>query len=376
MNQDNLKKAIELRHEIHQHPDLSNQERPTLERVMQFLRRYTKLEIVDKGHYIYAVYRSPINGNPNIAFRADCDAIKVEDDIDKPYRSTKPGVGHKCGHDGHTASLAALALEVDSEGAERDVYFLFQPAEENGSGAASCLDFISENKVDEIYAAHGHGKYYPDDTITVKYGTIQFASKGMIITMTGSPAHAANPENGKNPIYALSKLALETRTLMQNPAYKGFVLATVVQMDVGEHEAFGVMASKGRLLLTIRGENEDEMNDLDQKIREAALRFAEEEGLDCDFEYRDVFPETRNHDVSVDKIKRACSELNYKVYEAPEARRGSEDFGHFLKMTKGAIFYCSFGKAYPAIHTTAYDFDDSGIERIVEVNKKLISYRD
>ncbi|HCU07877.1 MAG TPA: amidohydrolase, partial [Clostridiales bacterium] len=196
MNQDNLKKAIELRHEIHQYPDLSNQERPTLERVIQFLRRHTKLEIVDKGHYVYAVYRSPVSGSPNIAFRADCDAIKVEDAIDKPYRSTKPGIGHKCGHDGHTASLAALALEVDREGAQRDVFFLFQPAEENGSGAASCLDFINENKIDEVYAAHGHGKYYPDDTITIKYGAIQFASKGMIITMTGSPAHAANPENG------------------------------------------------------------------------------------------------------------------------------------------------------------------------------------
>ncbi|HCU08258.1 MAG TPA: amidohydrolase, partial [Clostridiales bacterium] len=121
---------------------------------------------------------------------------------------------------------------------------------------------------------------------------------------------------------------------------------------------------------------EEEMNDLDQKIREAALRFAEEEGLTCAFEYRDVFPETRNHNTSVDKIKRACNELNFKVFETPEARRGSEDFGHFLKMTKGAIFYCSFGTDYPAIHTTAYDFDDSGIERIVEVNKRLISYMD
>lgn len=374
MNPQNLERAVALRHELHQNPDLSNQERPTLERVMRFLKAYTKLEVVDKGHYVYAVYRSPTSGKPNIAFRADCDAIKVEDAIDKPYRSVKPGIGHKCGHDGHTAALAALALEVDLEGADRDVYFLFQPAEENGSGAASCLDFITDNKIDEIYAAHGHGKYYPDDTITIKYGAIQFASKGMIITMTGSPAHAANPENGRNPIYALSKLALETRDLMRNPAYKGFVLATVVQMDVGEHEAFGVMASKGRLLLTIRGENEAEMNDLDGNIRDAAMRFAEEERLTCAFEYRDVFPETRNHDVSVDKIKKACSELGYRIYETPEARRGSEDFGHYLKMTKGAIFYCSFGKDYPAIHTAAYDFDDQGIERIVEVNKKLIQY--
>lgn len=372
MDKDNLQKAIELRHEIHRNPDLSNQERPTLERVIKFLKDNTKLGVVDKGHYVYAVYKSESQGNLNIAFRADCDAIMVEDDIDKPYRSIKKGIGHKCGHDGHTASLAALALEVDREGAERDVYFLFQPAEENGSGAKSCLEFIKENNIAEIYAAHGHGTYYPDDTITSKYGVIQCASKGMIITMTGSPAHAANPENGKNPIFALSQLALDTRSLVNRPYYEDYVLATVVQMDVGEREAFGVMASKGRLLLTIRGGIEAELDDLQKNIEAAALRYAKEEGLACEFEYRDEFPETRNHKESVDKIKRACKNLQYKFYETPVARRGSEDFGYYLKQTKGAIYYCSFGKNYPAIHTSAYDFDDNGIERIVNLNKELI----
>lgn len=377
MNPDNLKKAIALRHEIHRYPDLSNEERPTLERVMRFLNEHTKnIEVVDKGHYVYAVYSSPVKGNKNIAFRADCDAIKVEDDIDKPYKSIKPGIGHKCGHDGHTASLAALALEVDENGAERDVYFLFQPAEENGTGAASCLDFITDNRIDEIFAAHAHGTYYPDDTIASRYGAIQFASRGMIVEMTGSPAHAANPENGKTPIYALSELAIATREIMHRPDYSGFVLATIVQMDVGEHEAFGVMASKGRLLLTIRAENEDELDALDSAIQAEALRLAARDGLTCAFEYRDAFPETHNHDASVDKIRRACAELGYEYYEKPEARRGSEDFGHFLKLTKGAMYYVSFGKNYPAIHMSTYDFDDGGIERIVEMNKKLISYLD
>lgn len=373
MDKENLRKAIELRHEIHKHPDLSNQERPTLERVIKFLSDNTKnIEIVDKGHYVYAVYKSKMQGNPNIAFRADCDAIMVEDNIDKPYCSVKKGIGHKCGHDGHTASLAALALEVDKEGADRDVYFLFQPAEENGSGAKSCLEFIKNNHIDEIYAAHGHGTYYPDDTIVSKYGVIQCASKGMIITMTGTPAHAANPENGKSPIFALSQVALDTRTLTQQPYYKDYVLATVVQMDVGENEAFGVMASKGRLLLTIRGGIEAELDDLQKNIEQAALDYAKKEGLVCEFEYRDEFPETRNHDESVEKIKKACANLKVKYYETPVARRGSEDFGYYLKQAKGAIYYCSFGKNYPAIHTATYDFDDRGIERIVKLNKALI----
>ena len=373
MDADLLEKAIAFRHELHRYPDLSNQERPTLERIMAFLKEHTtRIEVVDKGHYVYAAYRSQQEGRPNIAFRGDCDAIRTEDAIDKPYRSLRPGIGHKCGHDGHTAALAALALEVDRYGAPRDVFFLFQPAEENGTGALSCLDFIDEEAIDEIYAAHGHGAYYPAHTMVVKEGVIQCASKGMIITMEGKPAHAANPEYGKNPVYALSQLALDTRALQAQDRYEDYVLATVVQLDVGEAEAFGVMASKGRLLLTIRGGIEAEMDDLDQQICQLAERYAREEGLTCHIQYRDAFPETRNHEESVAKIKEACRLAGEEVFETPVARRGSEDFGHFLKKTRGAIYFCSFGEDHPAIHTAAYDFDDAGIARIVAVNRQLI----
>ena len=119
MKKENFNKAVALRHEIHQNPDLSNEERPTLERVLRFLRENTKnLEIVDKGHYVYAVYRASDPIKPSIGFRADCDAIKVDDDIDKPYKSLKEGVGHKCGHDGHTATMCGFALEIAQEGAD------------------------------------------------------------------------------------------------------------------------------------------------------------------------------------------------------------------------------------------------------------------
>ncbi|MBP5749864.1 MAG: M20/M25/M40 family metallo-hydrolase, partial [Firmicutes bacterium] len=157
MDKDLFEKAAALRHEIHKYPDLSNQERPTLERVMAFLKENTSnIEIHDAGHYVWCAYRSPDPKKPNMAFRADCDALPAKDEIDKPWRSVKPGVGHKCGHDGHTASLAGLILSVDRYGADRDVFFIFQPAEENGSGAKTCLDFITDNDIQQIYAAHGH----------------------------------------------------------------------------------------------------------------------------------------------------------------------------------------------------------------------------
>src|SRR5699024_11539332 len=71
-----------------------------------------------------------------------------------PWPSTQPGKAHKCGHDGHSATLAAFALEVDQNGANQNIFFLFQHAEETGDGAAECVELVKEHQIDEIYANH------------------------------------------------------------------------------------------------------------------------------------------------------------------------------------------------------------------------------
>lgn len=373
MNQENVKKAIAFRHELHRHPYLSNEERPTLERIIDFLKANTQnIEVVDKGHYVYAVYRAKEAKMPPMAFRSDNDAIKVNDDIDKPYKSVTDGVAHKCGHDGHTAAMAAFALEIDQSGADRDVYFLFQPAEENGSGAATCLDFITDKHIPEIFAFHNEPGL-PKYTVMVRDGLLCCASKGMIITMTGKASHASEPENGLNPSFAIAQTALASKTIAAPENYKGLVLATIVQIDVGEKEAFGVSASKGKLLLTIRGEYEEEMDLLQARLEEEALKNAKEYGLQCEFSYCDAFPQTLSHPESNEKIRRAAAALDLPVFEIPKALRGSEDFGHFTKLAKGAMFFMSYGEGKPMIHTSKYDFDDDLIEPVVEMYKKLLT---
>jgi amidohydrolase len=372
MNRKSLEKAIEFRHELHKYPNLSNEERPTLERIIKFLKENTQnIEVVDKGHYVYAVYRSSDAKKPPMAFRSDNDAIKVHDDIQQPYKSVYDGIGHKCGHDGHTATMCAFALDIDENGADRDVFFLFQPAEENGSGAATCVDFITDNNIPEIFAFHSE-PLKEKFTILIRDGLLCCASKGMTVTMTGSPAHASEPENGRNPSFAIAKTALASAEISAPENYKGLVLATIVQIDVGEKEAFGVAASKGKLLMTIRGEFESEMDDLQYKLEEEAKKNAAEYGLTCEFSYCDAFPQTMSHPESNEKIRKVARDLGLPVFEVPNALRGSEDFGHFTKLAKGAMFFMSYGEGRPMIHTTGFDFDDSLIERVVDVYNGLL----
>src|SRR6476660_3691226 len=114
MDKKNLELAKQLRHELHQHPELSNHEAWTKQHLIDFLKKHTKLEIVDRGLWFYAIYRTG-EDKKNIAYRADFDALPIEETIDIPYASEFPGISHKCGHDGHSASLAGFALEIDQK---------------------------------------------------------------------------------------------------------------------------------------------------------------------------------------------------------------------------------------------------------------------
>lgn len=368
MNKPNIELATTLRHELHQHPELSNEETWTKQHLMKFIQTNTNLEVVDKGNWFYAANRAG-EDKPNIAFRADFDALPIEETIDLPWGSNIPGVSHKCGHDGHSATLAAFALEVDQNGADNNLFFLFQPAEETGDGAIQCIDLIKDESIDAIYGLHNMSGF-PLKSVGVMDGTFMCASKGMTIHLEGTPAHASQPETGINPSFAIANIVSAIPGFIAPEDHKGLVLCTVVQIDVGE-KAFGIAASKGDLRLTIRALYEDELDRLQENLENFASEQAKEFGLQVSFQYNDEFPETYNHPESADHIRAAAKATGLDVIEITEAFRGSEDFGHFTKLTKGAYCFIGNGEDYPHVHTVEYDFRDELIECGVELFKEL-----
>jgi amidohydrolase len=368
MEPKNLELSIQLRHELHQHPELSLQESWTKQHLISFLKANTSLAIVDEGLWFYAVYHAG-EDKENIAFRADFDAIPMEETIDLPYASQFRGVAHKCGHDGHAASLAGFALEIDQQGADKNIYFLFQHAEETGEGALECAPFIKKHNIKEIFAFHNLSGI-PLKSVNIIDGTCFCASKGMTIRMEGTPAHACEPEKGANPAFAIAKIIDSIPMLTAPENTNGMVLCTVVHVNIGER-AFGISASRGELLLTIRALHETELNKLQTRLEEIALAEAVKYSLKVSFAFNDVFPETANHKESADKIRRVCQAKGLQLMEMKEAFRASEDFGHYLKLTKGAICFIGNGNDYPPIHSSEYDFPDEILETAVELFKGL-----
>ena len=173
---------IRLRRELHAIPEVSGQEIKTKAMLMAFVKEHTELELHHCGEGFYAAYRADKPTKGAIAFRADYDALALSDG----------GAGHLCGHDGHAAALCGAALEVAKKAPERDVIFLFQPAEETGEGAKACLELFEKERIAEIYGAHNLPGF-PLGQVVTRKGTFACASRGVTLSFRGKITHAAYP---------------------------------------------------------------------------------------------------------------------------------------------------------------------------------------
>lgn len=346
--------VTELRRVLHAHPEISGQEKFTRAALIDFLKQHTTLEICPCGEGFYAAHREE-NGLLSIALRADYDALAL------------PGFGasHLCGHDGHAAALCGVALLLENRHVGKNVFLLFQPAEENGAGAATCLSLFQQEHVDEIYGAHNLPGI-PLGQVTTREGTFACASRGITLRFTGHATHAAYPENGLSPAPAVGKLLCSLPGLASAERYRGMTLCTVIGVSMGE-KAFGAAAADAEVWLTLRGEHNADLEQLRERVLNCAAQLADEWSLRFAFEEQDVFPATENHPVYARKVLDKCNGVTL-----PVPMRWSEDFGHYLLHCPGAFFGIGAGEACPALHTEHYEYPDALLDAASSAFMQLI----
>lgn len=362
---------IALRHRLHAHPELSLEERWTKATLMDLLRAHTQLEVVDCGAWFYAVYHTAVPTRAPLAFRADFDALPVAEAPGRPYCSQVPGLSHACGHDGHAAALCGLALSLEATGADRDVFLLFQHAEEIGAGGEACADFLRESPVTRVYAMHNMSGF-PEGTVLVRDGLTQCASCGRSFYFHGQSCHASQPEDGRNPAFAVAELTLASRRFCEDTAWPALVMATVVHAAAGQ-EDFGIAAGDGQLSLTLRAARDADLARLDAMLCEEAARLAEVYDLRWETRRCDVFPETRNDPDAAASVREAARSLGLPLQTLDAPWRASEDFGWYTKVRPGAMFYIGNGIDHPALHTADYDFNDAILDTAVAMFRALIT---
>ncbi len=364
-----LQKIVELRHELHQNPELSDSEFITAERIVNFLAQYNPTEIIRGigGNGIACIFKG-IEEGPSVLFRCDMDALPIDEENDLEYKSEIKGVSHKCGHDGHMAILVGLA-EIFSKNPPKkgQVILLFQPAEENGQGANRVLndEKFKKLKIDHAFALHNLPGF-PEGEIILKKDVFASASKGIIIKLFGKTSHAAEPENGISPAIAMSNIIKELTVLPYENRFSDFILVTVVYAKLGE-VAFGTSPGNAEIMATLRSYSNEDMQLLTERAQIIAKENAFRHNLKFQISFTEEFPATVNHVDSVNDIEIAAKTNNINFRHLSEPFRWSEDFAHFTQNYPGALFGLGSGENHPQLHNPNYDFPDSIIENGVKI---------
>lgn len=364
-NQD-VADLTDWRRDLHRFPEISREEAGTAARVVSALGPLQPDQILTGlgGHGVAAVFNGAEPG-PTVLFRAELDALPIEEVSDAPHRSTIAGKGHLCGHDGHMTLLIGLGRLIARQRPARGrVVLMFQPAEEDGSGAAAVVadPAFAAIRPDWAFAIHnmpgvafGRG--------LVKSGVANCASQGLKITLHGKTAHASLPETGTSPAPALAGLiAVFTRLAPPGPLQPGYRLVTVTHARLGE-PAFGIAPGLAELWITLRTLEDSGMADLRAEAMNIARAEAKAHGLTLAFETHDDFAASVNDPEATARIAAAMETLGMAHEEGDLPMRGSEDFGRFGQPgTRSAMLFLGVGEAHPALHNPDYDFPDALIQ--------------
>lgn len=365
----------ELRHKLHQIPEISGNEKETSALIRSYLQKLNPDQLFTFiGSYsLVAVFDSFKPGN-TVIIRADIDAVPIDESRSAlDYKSNTPGISHKCGHDGHATILYGLAEYVSEiRPITGKVLLLFQAAEETGDGASSIIDDLAPFKPDFCFGLHNLPGY-PTGNIIIKDGIFASASEGMIITLKGIESHASEPEKGNNPAFALSEIIQEV--LGYASGYNDgndYSMITVTHASLGK-PSFGISPSDSILMLTLRGSSDNHILKLKRQIKKLVNTVANNHKLDFQIDYSDAFPAVVNDSNALEYIRQSALDTGLSTLQPEVTFKWSEDFAHYRKICPSAFLGIGAGTDCIPVHNPDYDFPDEIIPTGVEIWKAIYS---
>jgi hippurate hydrolase len=378
--------ASEWRRELHQNPQTMYEE----EFASAFVcRKLTEWGIPHERGIAETGVAATIQGRRNhsgraIAFRADMDALDITEQSGQPWASRTPGKMHGCGHDGHTATLLALAHYLNqTRNFDGSVQLIFQPAEEGGRGAFRMLEegLLDRFPFDEIYGYH-NWPMLPRGTFAICEGPMLAAADIFRIELTGKGGHAAMPHHTRDVVPAAAQLVLALQTLVSRETDPlASAVITVANLNAGTG-AFNVIGSAATLTGTVRTFISEVRDAIERRMKEMAEGIALSYQITATVEYTRLLDATINHPESTGHARAAAATIagEANVQELTPVM-GGEDFGGFLLERPGA--FMAIGQAEPdpasphshGVHTPFYDFNDAIIPTAASYFAELAEQR-
>jgi len=344
---------------LHAHPELSNQEFATQQRIRDFLANHTApepLTIATTG----LIYPFRFGPGPHVLVRVDIDALPITETNVFEHASTHPGVAHKCGHDGHATIGVGLVQKLVQEPLKNgSVSVLFQPAEEVGEGAQKVLNDSNFQTTDFDFALALHNIPGEDkNKVLWKHASFTPAVHSLIIRLQGITSHAAEPLKGINPAYALAAIIDLAKNLEEtDESHPQFGLITPVYSSLGSKD-YGISAGHGEIHFTMRSWEQHAVDALTEKFLDASKTIAQEHQLEISHQKTAVFASNYNNKKVVDAVIKSAKHLQLATSEKKHPFPWGEDFGLFTQSIPGAMFGLGAGKDTPPLHNPEYDYPD------------------
>ncbi|MCK6424997.1 MAG: M20 family metallopeptidase [Burkholderiaceae bacterium] len=379
---------IELRRDLHRHPELGFAELRTAAIVAERLAAwgYEVTREVGGTGVVGTLRRG--GGTRSLGLRADMDALPIQEaeGEGRPWRSRHAGRMHACGHDGHTAMLLAaaerLAQQADFSGT---LHLIFQPAEElggvpGGSGAQRMLadGLLQRFPCDAVFAMHNMPGI-PQGRLVLRDGAAMASSDYATITLHGVGGHGAMPQHAADPVVAAASLVMALQTIVsRNVDPQQTAVVTVGVLHAGQ--AHNVIPAQATLELSVRALDREVRSLLERRIRALATAQAESFGLRAEVEWRSGYSVLVNTPAETELARQVALELlgPQQVTLQGPALTGSEDFAFLLERVPGSYLLIGNGTgsleqrpgdeigAVPPpgacmVHHPAYDFHDDNI---------------
>ncbi|NLC96968.1 MAG: amidohydrolase [Erysipelotrichaceae bacterium] len=356
---------IDLRRHFHMYPEASYEEYETTKKIIEELE---KLGVEYQTFEDCTGVIAKIEGNKDgriVALRSDIDALCVLEKNDVPYKSKNEGFMHACGHDAHTAmNLGAVKIlnELKDE-INGTVYFIFQPAEEVGSGAKTIIkkgDWF--DKVDNFFGAHIWSNV-PSGKISVESGPRMASADKFKIVVKGVSGHGAQPEQTVDATIVASSIVLNLQTMVSREfSPMESVVVTIGKLTSGTR--FNIISGEAILEGTCRyfskeiGKNIVEV--MSRIVENTAKAFRAEASVEYDFVTLPLINDEASSKIATKAVEKMFGEEAIEKY--PKTT-GGEDFSYYIENKPGVFAF--IGCANPdlgtdyAHHNERFNVDES-----------------
>ena len=359
---------IQLRRDIHRHPELAFEEHRTSDLVAAKLQSWGYQ--VHRGLGGTGVVGTLKRGSSarKLGIRADMDALPIQEATGAEWASTRQGLMHACGHDGHTAMLLAAAKAI-AQAPEFDgtLNLIFQPAEEGGGGAVRMMDdgLFEHHPCDAVFAMHNMPGT-PVGHFVFRDGAAMASSDYVTIRIHGTGGHGAMPHRSADPLVAASSIVMALQTIVSrnvDPLHTAVV--TVGALHAGQ--ANNVIPALATLELSVRALDPQVRQLLAQRIKALVTAQAESFGVRAEVEWRQGYCVLVNNTEQTNFARQVALDLvgPERVTLNGPPLTGSEDFAFMLEKVPGSYLLIGNGDGDSAgacmVHNPAYDFNDDNI---------------